>query len=116
MTRGKPIPAKNRRIVEERCGGLCEGCGEKPATELHHRKYRSRSGGNEVENLIALCGFGNNQAAGCHGTAHSGEGGELGWSVHSWRDPATTPVLYRGVMSWLTSDGRVVDAHPEPGF
>jgi hypothetical protein len=103
--RGKPIPPKNRRIVEERCGGVCEGCGKQPATNLHHRLYRSRGGGNEVSNLIALCGMGN--AAGCHQIAHSGEGVELGWSCNSWTSPTLTPVLYRGVMSWLTDQGRV---------
>src|SRR5688572_5301494 len=105
MTRGKPIPAKNRRIVMDRCGGACESCGIRQATDLHHRKYRSRSGGNEVENLVALCGgeggLAGGNHSGCHGIAHSAEGHELGLSVHSWRDPATTPVLYRGVMSWL---------------
>jgi hypothetical protein len=30
--------------------------------------------------------------------------------------PALIPVLYRGVMSWLTPDGRVVDVKPEPDF
>ena len=114
MSRAKPIPPGNRRIVMERCGGICEGCGQKPATELHHRKYRSRGGGHEVSNLIYLCGWGNH--TGDHGVAHSAEGHELGWSVHSWDNPAHVPVLYRGVMSWLTPDGRVVDVKPDPIF
>lgn len=116
MTRGKPIPAKNRRLVEDRSGGLCEGCGTREATNVHHRQYLSRGGGHEVSNLFHCCGLGNIQTAGCHGTAHSGEGHELGWSVNSWADPKLVPVLYRGVMSWLTDDGRVVDVGPEPNF
>jgi hypothetical protein len=114
VSRAKPIPPKNRRIVEQRSGFSCEGCGATEATEIHHRKYRSRGGGNEVANLIHLCGWGNH--TGCHGVAHSAEGGELGWSCNSWTDPALTPVLYRGVMSWLTPDGRVVDVKPDPLF
>ena len=35
-----------------------------PATEAHHRIYRSQGGGDEVENLEALC-------AACHGAEHS---------------------------------------------
>lgn len=112
MSRAKPIPTKNRRIVEERCGSVCEGCGKRPVTDVHHRKYKSRGGGHEVSNLLALCGGAGGvpggNFAGCHGVAHSAEGHELGWSVNSWGDPALTPVLYRGVMSWLTDQGEAV--------
>jgi 5-methylcytosine-specific restriction endonuclease McrA len=114
MSRATPIPARNRRIVQERCGGLCEGCGKQPATELHHRKYRSRGGGHEVSNLIYLCGWGNH--TGCHGVAHSAEGHELGWSVNSWGNPQLSPVHYRGEQTWLTTDGRAVPVKPEPDF
>lgn len=114
MGRATPIPTKTRRLVEERSGSLCEGCGEREATELHHRKYRSRGGGHEVSNLIHLCGWGNH--TGCHGTAHSAEGHELGWSVNSWDDPAHKAVLYRGVMRWLTPDGRAEPVGEEPVF
>lgn len=31
--------AKKRRLVLERCGGLCEGCGSDNATEVHHLTY-----------------------------------------------------------------------------
>lgn len=103
--RGKPIPAANRRAVEERCGGLCEGCGQRPVTDIHHRKYKSRGGTHDIENLLALCGGAGGMAggnhSGCHGVAHSTEGHGLGWSVHSWDDPADVPVLYRGVMRRL---------------
>jgi hypothetical protein len=107
MTRGKPIPPKTRRLVEERSGFLCEGCGVRQATNIHHRQYLSRGGTHDISNLIHLCGFGNNQTAGCHGVAHTGEGHELGWSVNSWADPAGVPVLWRGASSFLTPDGRV---------
>ena len=42
---------------------LCEACGRK-ATDLHHIKYRSRGGGDEVSNIIALC-------RACHDSAHN---------------------------------------------
>lgn len=41
---------------------LCEVCGE-TATEIHHIIFRSQGGGNNIENLIALC-------RGCHDQAH----------------------------------------------
>jgi hypothetical protein len=116
MSRAKPIPPGNRRIVEERSGSVCEGCGKARATEVHHRRYRSRGGGHEVSNLLHLCGFGNNANEGCHGVAHSAEGGELGWSCNSWENPKHRPVLYRGTLMWLVDDGRVVDVKPEPDF
>lgn len=109
-------PKKVADAIEERSGGICEGCGKRPAADKHHRKYASRGGKSTLDNALHLCGFGNNQSAGCHGVAHTGEGGELGWSVNSWDDPALKPALYRGVMRWLTSDGRAVDVGPEPEF
>jgi 5-methylcytosine-specific restriction endonuclease McrA len=108
------IPAKTRRMVELRSDSLCEGCGERPATEIHHRQYRSRGGSHGLENLIHLCGSGNH--SGCHGTAHSAEGHELGWSVHSWDDPRDEPVLYRGTLRWLTAWGSAVDVGPDHPF
>ena len=109
MSRSKPIPPKNRRIVIERCGGRCEGCGLRPVSDIHHRKYKSRGGTHDVGNLLALCGgpggLAGGNHSGCHGVAHSAEGHELGWSVHSWDDPLTTPAMYRGSLRWLDNDG-----------
>jgi len=34
----------------------------------------------------------------------------------NWADPALTPVHYRGVMSWLTPQGGVVEAGLNPPF
>jgi hypothetical protein len=117
MSRAKPIPPGNRRIVLDRADGACEGCGRWfSALQIHHRRYRSRGGGHEVSNLLALCGMGNVQNGGCHGVAHSAEGGELGWSCNSWENPKHRPVLYRGALMWLVDDGRVVNVKPEPDF
>src|SRR3546814_876167 len=63
-------PAKVSKQIEERSGGICEGCGEREATEKHHRKYKSRGGKDTLENALHVCGFGNNAKEGCHGEAH----------------------------------------------
>jgi hypothetical protein len=31
--------SEKRRKVKERCGGICEGCGERRAVEVHHLRY-----------------------------------------------------------------------------
>lgn len=90
----KPIPAKTRKALAERSGGVCEGCGVRAATENHHRQYKSRGGSHELTNLIHLCGSGNHTQ--CHGVAHTGLGEARGWSVRSSFDPADVPVLIRG--------------------
>lgn len=104
-------PKRVAEAIEERSGGLCEGCGKRPATEKHHRKYASRGGESSVENALHLCGMGNH--TGCHGIAHSGEGAELGFSVHSWEEPSLVHVLYRGSLRWLTFDGGTTTDRPE---
>ena len=81
--------------VAARSGGICEGCGAEPATDMHHRLYRSRGGRDEVVNILHLAGPGNTGK--CHGRAHNDpEATVEGWSVASWDDPADKPVLYRG--------------------
>lgn len=97
-------PAKVKRLIEARSGGVCEGCGKRPATEMHHRKYKSRGGKNTAENALHLCGWGNH--TGCHGEAHTNPERVIdGWSVNSWDDPASKPVLYRGVWVFLLPGG-----------
>lgn len=86
----KPIPEKTRKAVHARSGGVCEGCHLRPAVQIHHRRYVSRGGSNDLINLLDLCGLGN--AAGCHGIAHTATGERLGWSVRSGIDPSTVPV------------------------
>lgn len=107
----KPSKAQSqaaRRLVLQRCLGLCEGCGIRPATEMHHRLYRSRGGLDTAANLLHLCGgeaglFGGNHS-GCHGIAHTIIGEHLGWSVRSGNDPAIVPVFHKYDSTWTRND------------
>jgi 5-methylcytosine-specific restriction endonuclease McrA len=73
----KKIPAKNPRLrldadayhelhrqVLERDGWRCQVCGSMQNLQVHHLKFRSRSGSDEEQNLITLC-------AECHEQIHS---------------------------------------------
>lgn len=105
------IPARVRKAVLARAGGRCEGCGRHAPLELHHRKYRSRGGTHAVENLVALCGWGNH--TGCHGLAHSANP-PLGWSLSSGlSDPARETILTHVGIVYLTADGRAVTEPPD---
>jgi len=97
----RPTPAESRAAyaeVRKRAAGICEGCGAAPATEFHHRIYRSRGGLDTVVNLLHLCGWGNH--TGCHGIAHTIVGAQTGWSVHGWNDPALVPVFNKRTGLW----------------
>jgi len=54
---------KLQRQVLERDGWRCQVCGSMQNLQVHHLKFRSRSGGDEEQNLITLC-------AGCHEQVH----------------------------------------------
>lgn len=63
-----------RKLVFKRAGGTCEGCGLKPATEVHHLTYKHHM--NEfLFELVAVC-------TECHERLHEdeleGEGTEAG--------------------------------------
>ena len=51
------------RQVLERDGWRCQVCGSMQNLQVHHLKFRSRSGGDEEQNLITLC-------AECHARTH----------------------------------------------
>lgn len=104
VSAAKDIPADVRAKVRARSGGVCEVCFSHPATDQHHRKYRSRQGEHVVENLIDICGPGN--AFGCHGDAHGPEPLE-GVSINSWMtDPGEIPFTDKLGRSWrLNADG-----------
>lgn len=104
----KPTPAESRRaftLVAERSFGLCEGCGKRAATQMHHRLFKSRGGQDFVVNLLHLCGSGN--MLGCHGAAHMGGSAaeDIGWAIRSGGSPADVQVVYRGQRVYLTADG-----------
>jgi 5-methylcytosine-specific restriction endonuclease McrA len=105
----KPTPAESRAAyarVKERSFGLCEICGAKQATEIHHRLHRSHGGQDTVQNLLHVCGWGNH--TGCHGSAHSHTDRYTnGWAVRTGNDPALRPVLYRGRLMILTQEGGI---------
>ncbi len=50
--------------ILERDGWRCQGCGRTTQLQVHHLRFRSRSGEDVENNLITLC-------ASCHERAHS---------------------------------------------
>jgi len=101
----KDIPAPIRAKVRERSRGMCELCHVQPATDQHHRQYRSRGGEHIVENLLDLCGPGN--VFGCHADAHGSEPLD-GVSVSRWehRPLNIIPFTDKHGRSWLlNADG-----------
>ncbi len=80
----KKIPSKSPRLrldansyhelhrqILERDGWRCQACGSMQNLQVHHLKLRSRSGGDEEQNLITLC-------AECHERVHRKSGYEAG--------------------------------------
>lgn len=102
----RAIPTRVRELVSRRSEGVCEGCGVRTASEIHHRKYLSRGGRHNPSNLLHLCGWGNH--TGCHGKAHTDEGAKLGWSVTGSADESKVVVMYRNIPVKLQDDGSVV--------
>lgn len=52
--------------VVERHGWRCQSCGSMQQLQVHHKRFRSHSGGDSEENLITLC-------QDCHKLAHGDE-------------------------------------------
>lgn len=97
-----------RPIIWRRCGGLCELCGHQLADfesfEAHHRKLRTRGGGDGPDNIVCL-------HPGCHSEVHQNPGtaGLSGFMVASWADPALTHIVYMGRLAFLKPDGSIED-------
>lgn len=85
------IPAKTRAALKERAHDCCEMCGKYLANNAHHRKNRSQGGGDNLANLMLLCGSG---TTGCHGlvTTEPLMSKRMGWTVRWISDPAEVPV------------------------
>lgn len=49
-----PEWANKRRLVMKRCGGICEGCMENPATQVHHLTY-DHVGNELLFELVGIC-------------------------------------------------------------
>jgi len=95
-----------RRLIVARSGGVCEGCGVAPASQIHHRLFKSRLGfGNPANGLHVCVGAVGGNIDGCHGTAHAGYIGEsLGWSIRSGFDPLLVPTFRRVDATWWRFD------------
>jgi len=51
----KPFRDAKARAFYKRTHGKCEGCGKRRADDVHHLRSRARGGGDEENNLLALC-------------------------------------------------------------
>jgi len=56
---------QKREKVLARAGGLCEGCGTNPATQVHHRSYE-HVGAEFLFELVAIC-------ESCHDRLHKSD-------------------------------------------
>lgn len=92
--------AEARRLVRERSGGTCEGCGQRPAVEWSHRVARSQGGLWLASNGLHLCSPG-----GCHDAAHHRPewARGLGWMVRRGGIPAFVPARLAG-HGWVLLD------------
>jgi hypothetical protein len=72
---------------------LCECCGKRPASNLHHRQNDGQGGPDTVVNFLALCGTG---TTGCHGriTRLREWARVYGYAVWSTESPALVPVAH----------------------
>lgn len=62
----KKLPPEIREEVLKRDGYACRKCGSKENLQIHHIKYRSKGGSDDLNNLITLCEF-------CHWIVHKDE-------------------------------------------
>jgi len=78
---------KDEIIVREH--GICCRCGNRAATDAHHRKLRSQGGLNTWDNQVGICRT-------CHNSIHANPAlsYEWGWLVYSWDTPSTVPITY----------------------
>jgi len=92
-----------RKAVRARSGGICEGCGERPARDWAHRVGRGQGGPWCASNGLDLCNPG-----GCHDRAHASPewARSMGWILRSGQDPTASPALLAG-RGWvlLRDDG-----------
>lgn len=109
---------RTRGLVLARDNFQCVACG-KPVGgactwwSLQHRLARGQGGGNELWNLILLCGSATSE--GCHLRCEQRdrEMQARGYWLESWQDPRTEPVMIvgedGGVTVWLDDSGNYLD-------
>lgn len=115
--RRKPaLPQPQMVKLKARSGGFCEirvsGC-QNFAVDPAHRKG-SKAGGRhgeaevlhaQLSNVLHACRHCHDW---CHANSEAAKAESAGWMVDENVNPAQRPVKYRGEMSWLLDDGRVV--------
>lgn len=111
---GRALEVRNERI-DRRERQRCARCGVViwHGGSRHHRKFRSRRGGDEVSNGLLLCGSG---TTGCHGWVHSNpiSARQKGFAVNSTEDPRLVPVEHAVYgLVWLDDLGGVSSTPPE---
>lgn len=91
---GAALLERNGKI-DSRDQQRCARCGEFITNNgsRHHRKFKSRGGGDEVSNGILLCGSG---TTGCHGWVHANPGAaaRVGFAVWKHESPRLVPVMH----------------------
>ncbi|MEB0286184.1 hypothetical protein QN355_06425 [Cryobacterium sp. 10S3] len=107
---GKDLAIRNNRI-DKRDGQRCARCGVIiwSGGSRHHRKFKSRRGGDEVSNGVLLCGSG---TTGCHGWVHSNpvSARMVGLALNTNDNPRLVPVrhaAFGGMDVWLDDLGNV---------
>jgi hypothetical protein len=107
IARNKKIDARERQRCA-RCAVVIWSGGSR-----HHRKLRSRRGGDEVSNGVLLCGSG---TTGCHGWAHANpvSARMVGLVLSASDDPLLIPVRHAvyGCDVWLDDAGNASSTPP----
>jgi hypothetical protein len=86
----------------------CQGLGVDPAHRIGQkrggRKGEAYEKNNRLSNLLWAC-------RACHDWCHAMpvEAEDFGYVLREHHDPLAEPVAYRGQLSYLTDDGRVLD-------
>jgi hypothetical protein len=115
------VPADKRAALEKRSGGVCEmqlpslpgqpGC-TWWATDVCHRRTQGMGGRfGEAKEQIDQLSDTMHGCRNCHQQTHDqpAEAKDDGLRLDEWQNPLAEPVLYRGELSYLTDDGRVID-------
>ena len=105
---GLALTARNEKI-DAREKQRCARCGVViwSGGSRHHRKFKSRRGGDEVSNGVLLCGSG---TTGCHGWAHANPTSArmVGLALKETDNPLLVPVVGHAVYGcdvWLDDAG-----------